>query len=282
MSLFERLRPKWKHSDPAVRLEAVRAMCDQSLLTGIAANDASEDVRLAAIDGLTDQEALERLAAAGGVHAVAACAKVADPLALARLAQSSGPAAVRRRAVEGITDRGVLLRVAAADPDPTVRALARARGAGGEMAVTYLREMIAKLPIAGRRAPEVAEFCGTLDAICLTLAKDPRFFINGEMAGTEEDGAVMVPDATQTPWTTPSLPDGHRVARFLAQARIPPEGATAISYYHIKVWRTAEDCFDAVATEKRMGRTSNADAWSRASGSTPWSGAARGDESDAR
>lgn len=273
MSLFDRWQSKWKHADPAVRIAAVRAMHDQRQLGGIAADDPSEEVRLAAIGALTDQETLERLAAAGGTHAVAACARVTAPAALARLAQSAGLADVRRRAVEGVTERGLLLHLANADPDATVRALARARGVGVDQASTYLREMIAKLQVAERLAADAAEFRGTLDEVCRALTQDPRFFINGELAPAEEDGAASVADATQMAWTMPALPAGRVVARFIAQARTSPVRTSpepgSIYFYHIKVWRTGEDRFDAVAVEKRMGATSDAGAWSQASGGGP-------------
>ena len=273
MGLLDRLQKKWKHSDPAVRLEAVRALKDQELLEEIAANDTSDDVRSAAIEALNDQDGLERLAVADLPCAAAAGAKVIDPAGLVRLAQKAARPVVRQRAIERITDRKVLLRIAAVDPDATLRALARVRAGGSDPACNYLRGTISKLPVAMRGETAPAEFSGTLDEICQALTQDPRFFVNGEVVEEESNGAASVADPTQAPWTIPNFPLARTTIRFLAQTRTPwlsdtPE-AERISFYHVKVWRTGENRYDAVATNKQTAATSDPVAWSKASGSGP-------------
>jgi hypothetical protein len=273
MGLFDRLQPKWKQADPAVRLEAVRGLKDQRVLADIAANDASDQVRLAAIAALTDQAALEKLACGDASHAGAAAAKITDPKALARVGKSAAQVAARQQAVEGISDRDVLLSIAALDPDATVRSLARARVGGANPAATYLRGMISTLPVGVRAAVEPAEYSGTLDELCQALTQDPNFLINGEVVEEDATGHASVAAPTQAPWTVPAFPLARTTVRFLAQTRTPWKSDTsepeATSFYHIKVWRTGEDKYDAVATKKQVAPMSDPVAWSQASGSGP-------------
>jgi hypothetical protein len=273
MGLFDRLLPKWKHPDPAVRVEAVRDLKDQRALADIAANDASDPVRVAAIAALTDQTALEKLASADAPQAAAAAAKLTDPKALARVAKSGALVDARRQAVEGLSDRDVLLGIAALDPDATVRSLARARAGGADPAAAYLRGMISALPVAARTAAGPAEYTGTLDELCQALTQDPHFFLNGEVAEDDAAGGASVAAPTQAPWTIPSFPLSRVTVRFLAQTRtLWKSDATepeTPSFYHIKVWRTGEDHYEAVATKKKIAPTSDPVAWSQASGSGP-------------
>src|SRR4029453_8897349 len=64
MDLLARLRPRWRHPDPAVRLAAVRDMGprDQERLGTIASGDPDLRVRRAAIERLEDPGILDRLA----------------------------------------------------------------------------------------------------------------------------------------------------------------------------------------------------------------------------
>jgi hypothetical protein len=45
MAFLDFFRPKWKNSDPAVRLEAVKLLADQDILAEIASSDEAEEVR---------------------------------------------------------------------------------------------------------------------------------------------------------------------------------------------------------------------------------------------
>jgi len=55
MGLF---KPKWKHSDPDVRKEAVKKIEDQGLLKNIAKNDVVDLVRMEAVKRLEDQNTI--------------------------------------------------------------------------------------------------------------------------------------------------------------------------------------------------------------------------------
>jgi hypothetical protein len=278
MVFFDRFRRKWKHPDPTVRLEAVRALRDQKLLGEIATNDASDDVRLAAVETLKDEGELVRLAIADHSCAAAAGAKVTDPVGVTRIAQQAARPAVRQHAIERIKDRTVLLRIAAVDTEASLRALARVRAGGADPAWAYLRGTISKLPVSPRNETTAVEFSGTLDEVCKALAQDPRFFVNGEVVEEESHGTASVADPTQAPWTIPVFPLARTTIRFLAQTRTPWLSATSgpqnLSFYHVKVWRTGEDRYDAVATVKQPTPTSDPITWSRASGSGPHDAAA--------
>ena len=65
MALGDLLRPKWKHSNPEVRLEAVAELTDQDgdKLTEIATTDEDPKIRLAAVARIDDQAILEQIAA---------------------------------------------------------------------------------------------------------------------------------------------------------------------------------------------------------------------------
>ena len=54
MFLADLFRPKWKHSKPSVRLDAIKALTDQALLAKIAKTDSDPEVRDAAEKRLTD------------------------------------------------------------------------------------------------------------------------------------------------------------------------------------------------------------------------------------
>lgn len=272
MGFFDRFQKKWKHPDPAIRLEAVRALKDQELLGEIAQTDASDEVRSAAVDALKDEQVLVELALAEGPCAVAAAARVNYPIDLARLAKQAAQPAVRQRAIERITDSNLLLRISALDPDPTLRALARLRAGGSDPARAYLHGTISKLQIAARTETTAAEFSGTLDEVCQALIRDPRFFVNGEVVEEEANVTAAVPDPTQAPWTVPNFPlSAPTTIRFLAQTRTPWLSQTReteeTSFYHIKVWRSGDNRYDAIATTKRAAPASDPQAWSQASGS---------------
>jgi hypothetical protein len=246
MILFDLLRPKWSHSDPAIRLEAVRRLADQNALESIVEHDLDAAVRIAAIRALTNQAVI------------------------VRVALSDESATAREAAVARIEDQALLLKIASSDPSATVRAHARAKCEDPNSAISYLREILAKLQVAESRSEHLAEFCGTLEEVCQVVSKDPRFAINGNLTHDEEDaGAARLRDTTQVAWAA-AVPNPSRViARFVAHARQPKGDTPAVAgltrFFQIKVWRTAENQFDVFAEEKQFSATHDAVAWSRAS-----------------
>jgi hypothetical protein len=250
MSLFDRLRPKWRHSDPAIRLRAVEQLDDQSILESIVAHEPDDKVRAAAIHALTDKTVI------------------------ARVALSADSPTMRVAAVERLEDRALLLRIATSDPDATVRARARAKCLDTNSVASYVRGILSKLQVAECKVEQAAEFCGTLDEVCHALSQDPRFFINGDVASDEEDaGTARLRDATRTPWAAASPHSNRVVVRLVAQTRQATGDAPAVSgltrFFHVKVWRRAENRFELLAEEKQFLSIHDAVAWSRASSGTP-------------
>lgn len=96
MNLF---RPKWRHSNPRIRLAAVEEVTDQKLLFRIATTGMDYDVWRAALQKLT------------------------DPVLLAEMAMArTGPTHIKREgAVQKLTDQKVLELIAKSDPDERVR-----------------------------------------------------------------------------------------------------------------------------------------------------------------
>jgi hypothetical protein len=247
MSFFDRLRPKWKHADPAIRLEAVRRLEDQRALESIVEHDPAAEVRIAAIRALTSQTVI------------------------ARVALSDDSATAREVAVARIEDPALLLRIASSDQSATVRALARTKCADTNSAGSFLRETLTKLQVGESNPAHVADFCGTLDEVCQALSVDPRFHLNGNLNLDEEEaGAVQLRDTTRVAWTTGVRHSNRTAARFVAQTRQQAGDTSAVAgltrFFHIKVWRTAENRFDVRAEEKQFFSTHDAVAWSRASG----------------
>src|SRR3954453_12644104 len=130
MGFTDLFKPKWKHSNPEVRADAVRALGDDeaSLLATIARNDSDARVRRLAVKRIVDadvlsdvaahdpdeglrkaaiekaEEVLLSAAAAGDDHALEALAKLNHPRLLATVALKSPDAGVRGRAVEHLLD----------------------------------------------------------------------------------------------------------------------------------------------------------------------------------
>ncbi|MBM3751840.1 MAG: DUF349 domain-containing protein [Acidimicrobiia bacterium] len=138
MGILDKLKPqpRWKHSDPAVRLEAVRELADDMELAEVAETDADPKVRRAAVARIVDptvlgrciadadqsvkDEAADQLAAlaldgSDPARAVASANLLTDSRRLANLAKSAtseASDAVRESALARISDDRQLAAVA--------------------------------------------------------------------------------------------------------------------------------------------------------------------------
>src|SRR5260370_39622045 len=87
MGFTDLFRPKWKHSDPDVRAEAVRSLGDDqaALLATIAKSDGDARVRRIALKRIVDADVLSELAAHDPAEHLrkAAAAKTEEGLASA-------------------------------------------------------------------------------------------------------------------------------------------------------------------------------------------------------
>lgn len=54
MAFLDIFRPKWKHSDAAVRLKAVKTLAEQKALCSVATGDPDSAIRLEAVEKITD------------------------------------------------------------------------------------------------------------------------------------------------------------------------------------------------------------------------------------
>ena len=125
MGLLDKLKPqpRWKHADPAVRLEAVRDLDDPGELATLAETDADARVRRAAICRLTDATVLGRVAATDADAETRD--RAADRLvALATAAEDGEPAMA---AVRALTDARRLSTIARGDAAEEIRLEALAR-----------------------------------------------------------------------------------------------------------------------------------------------------------
>ena len=62
MSLFDSLTgPKWQHSDPQVRKDAIEQLDDPDILLGLVASDPEPTVQAAALARISDADTLDRL-----------------------------------------------------------------------------------------------------------------------------------------------------------------------------------------------------------------------------
>jgi Domain of Unknown Function (DUF349) len=137
MGLLDKLKPqpRWKHADPAVRLEAVRELEDQAELAILAELDPDARVRRSATARISDPSVLGRITttdadpeardrAADRLLALAtvsgpdeatargAVAALADPRRLSVIAKSDASEAVRNAALTRITDQRALSSIA--------------------------------------------------------------------------------------------------------------------------------------------------------------------------
>ncbi|MCC6848573.1 MAG: DUF349 domain-containing protein [Deltaproteobacteria bacterium] len=135
MGILDRLKlpPRWRHSDPAVRLQAIAALDDPIELAALAERDPDVTVRKAAIAKLADVVVLGRVAAAAGdlgvrdaaadrllalavdgsnPEAATALGLVSDARRVSAIAKSAATAAVREAALAGLTDERALGGVA--------------------------------------------------------------------------------------------------------------------------------------------------------------------------
>lgn len=261
MSLFDRLRPKWKHSDPAVRASAVAHLHDQALLENIADDDPSEAVRIAAVKNLTDQAALARYASGPAPVALHAMERVTDGHHLVQIALHGQTRAAREMAVERIDDGVLLHRISVCDTDAWVRLKARLKSMEPDHTRDFLRHALDKLQITDVPASGTPEFRGSLLEICRALLCDRRFRINGGVDDNEINVATIhelsrpLQDKAQ-PMSGPA-PAARTSARFVAFKRGETgealEVSQAKSYYEIQVWRTGPDAFAGRVEEKQLG-----------------------------
>jgi hypothetical protein len=126
MGILDKLRPqpRWKHADPAVRLDAISHIDDPLILADIAGTDEDPRVRRKALDRIEDVDVIAGLAARDADAGV----REAAIEALVEIANNgAADAAIAARAVAGITDERKLAQIARTSPHGQARQDALAR-----------------------------------------------------------------------------------------------------------------------------------------------------------
>lgn len=123
MALKDMFKPKWKHSDAKVRLQAIGSLKDQNLLAELAKNDESPEVRKAAVGKIEDQSLLSEVVKQSKDVEVreAIIQKINDQNVLAELAKDDESFKVRYEAISNLSDQSLLVEVAKHSKDKTVR-----------------------------------------------------------------------------------------------------------------------------------------------------------------
>ena len=138
MSFLDRFRPRWRHSDPDVRADAVRTMTDPTRLGTIASKDSDARVRRLATKRLDDPGLLDRLAQHDADSLVRAAATERARDVRVGVASAAGPVADCEAALARLDDERSLAAVATAAAHATV-----ARAALGRMGNDrLLRELV--------------------------------------------------------------------------------------------------------------------------------------------
>jgi hypothetical protein len=142
MDLLARLRPRWRHPDPAVRAAAVRDLGaeGQDRLGAIADSDPDPHVRRLAITKLEDPALLERVAEREADPALRELAVERVQEVLVRVASSDGPLAECEAALARLTDARSLAAVAVAATHESVRRGALARASGDRVLRDIVRD----------------------------------------------------------------------------------------------------------------------------------------------
>lgn len=182
MGLFDFRKPKWRHKDPAVRLESINTIDprETGLLAELSGEDPDRTVRLAAIDRLADLAVLSRLAENADPEDLPVILarkdillynqivdshdpeewrdnldRITSPELLAKLAVHGGQPAVRLAAVNRIEDQFLLAEIVR-QPCGKQPALAALEKITGESLLADLRESASSKAVRRQAADRIA------------------------------------------------------------------------------------------------------------------------------
>lgn len=123
MALLNLLQPRHRHSDPAVRREAVKRLDDEETLVRLASSDPDLEVRLLAVDRIGSQEGLTAVAIDGEYleSRLKAVRRIGDPQTLAGIMRERKQPELMMTCFEGIRDQETLVEIAR-DPRQSITA----------------------------------------------------------------------------------------------------------------------------------------------------------------
>lgn len=251
-------------------------LTDQALLAEIVEQDESDIVRLAALQRLTSQSALARIAKSNNPFNARALGGMTDESQIVDVARTAEEPRIRSLAVDRIDDAIILNQIAAFDVDATVRQDARRRRVrlGVDPMRYFLTRVLSGLQVAEAKADRAAEYCGDLDDVCGALVCDRRFRINGILVDRREEAfAARVDSAPSVPAHAGAIDfsPARRCCVELVAAKCGGDGEPTNRtygrhYYRIKVWRMGEGSFHASVEQRRSERVRNVAVWSASSG----------------
>jgi uncharacterized protein len=226
MAITDLFRPKWKHSDAAVRKPAVEKLTDEGILSDIAQSDPDRGVRLAAVAKLSDPHGLARILHKESEVSVwqAALARISDQTLLAEIARTTPRATVRAAVVKKLMSPSVLAERLKGDDDAAVR-LAALEKVSDQAAVAGTARSD-KDPAV--RAAAVKKI--TADAILaelLTAEKDAG--IRTAILDQMKDHTILGKIAQQHPVSEVRTAASKKLAELLRATIMLGDSATAIS-----------------------------------------------------
>jgi hypothetical protein len=123
MAILDLIKPKWKHSDPEVRLKAVREMEPEATerLRAIAVTDLDTRVRVEAIRKIGDENLLTDVAGGAGDSPVIEAARARLNALYRDNIFHMTDASTRKRILEKLDDEEMLTRIACDIDDPEIR-----------------------------------------------------------------------------------------------------------------------------------------------------------------
>ncbi len=129
MALTDFMKPKWKHSNPEIRLKSVQEMGanDSELLQEIAVTDSDSRVRIEAIGRITDENFLQDFAASRGDSEVILAAEKRLHVILRENMMKAKDTKTRKIILDQIADPEVLASLACEVDDPDIRLAAAER-----------------------------------------------------------------------------------------------------------------------------------------------------------
>lgn len=135
MGITDIFKPKWKHSNPEVRIEAVKEMAatETDTLKAVAANDPDAGVRVEAIGKISEEAFLQDSAVGADDAQVMIAAKERLSTIYRDIILRESDPGVRRSYLDKLDDPVVLAEIACAAEDPQVRFEAAERVAEPEL-----------------------------------------------------------------------------------------------------------------------------------------------------
>ena len=196
MGFLDLFRPKWRHSDPDVRLYAVKEISTPDVLASVARVDPSEKVRAEAAGKIEDQAVLIEIATKDTSEWVrrAAVEGIDDQVVLAGIVTGDEYWTVRSDIAKRLDDQELLKRIAREDASEWVRCSAAGRINDQEFLASLARDpkrMVAEVAI------ERITKARLLAHIVVDLEVDPR--LREALIDRVSDPAVLARVALEAP-----------------------------------------------------------------------------------